>query len=305
MHASPLDAARELAALAREHRDATESERRLAQPVVVALGKARLCRLLLPEDLGGLACTPVEALQVYEELAAGEASLPWIAWNNALVCLHARFMAAPVRREVFADPSGLFAQSTRPGGMAEAHEGGFRLSGRWSLVSGCELADWLFLLSRVEEGGRPRVGPDGSTELRFLLVRREDCGILDTWHSGGLRGSGSHDVVVSDVLVPTSHAIATSAVSGLPAPLGTVPINAVMVAGFAAQALGVARSALDALTAQARSHGTPGPVPALRDRSQAQAGVGVGVPTVVPMTSRVPPGTTSDIATCSPVRYRT
>ena len=39
-------------------------------------------------------------------------------------------------------------------------------------------------------------------EVRMVWMRRTEVEILDTWHTGGLRGTGSHDVVVKDRLVP-------------------------------------------------------------------------------------------------------
>ena len=58
----------------------------------------------------------------------------------------------------------------------------------------------------LESHGIAAMGPNAAaTTLRWevsstdpfkVYVRRADCEILDTWHAGGLRGTGSHDVVV-------------------------------------------------------------------------------------------------------------
>ena len=68
--------------------------------------------------------------------------------------------------------------------------------------------------------------------------------ILDTWHVGGLRGSGSHDVVVDDVSVPAGDTLAPGPPTGT-TPLVRLPIIPTMVAGLGAQFLGMARTALD------------------------------------------------------------
>ena len=80
------------------------------------------------------------------------------------------------------------------------------MTGRWSLVSGCELATWMVLWAVVHEDGKPRMSPSGGPEIRFMLLPASQCEIIDTWTVGGLRGTGSHDVAVHDVFVPLAFA---------------------------------------------------------------------------------------------------
>ena len=84
-------------------------------------------------------------------------------------------------------------------------EGGYRMSGRWSLVSGCQLSAWFILMCIVHENGKPRLLSSGEPELRFMLCPAADCDIVDTWSVSGLRGTGSHDVVVQDRFVSYSY----------------------------------------------------------------------------------------------------
>jgi alkylation response protein AidB-like acyl-CoA dehydrogenase len=121
--------------------------------------------------------------------------------------------------------------------------GGLRLTGRWSLVSGCELADYLFLMSPVHEAGAPRMLAPGQPDIRVLFVPRGAYTILDTWHVGGLRGSGSHDVVLDDVFVPAEDTLAPGPSADGGSALTRMPIIATMVAGHSAQLLGMARKA--------------------------------------------------------------
>src|SRR5712672_3484403 len=106
-----------------------------------------------------------------------------------------------VARVVHADPDVITANSTRASGQAQIVAGGYRVSGRWSLVSGCELSAWMILLCVVHEDGRPRLTPSGAPEARFMLLPATACEIIDTWTVGGLRGTGSHDVAVHDEFV--------------------------------------------------------------------------------------------------------
>src|SRR4030095_4421383 len=136
----PLGAARALRVTIQSARKETEETRRLAPQVVKGLIETGLCRLAVPASLGGHEAPPVVALKVYEELAGAEASVAWVAWNNALPCLLSCHLSDTVRAGLFGDAGKLFANSTRPSGKAMAVDGGFRVSGQGSLVSRCELA---------------------------------------------------------------------------------------------------------------------------------------------------------------------
>ncbi len=235
--------AENLIPLLSELRHTTENDRRIAQPIVQAIRKSDLCRMLL--DTGAPAqYMPEEWLRVLETLAGAEASVSWLIWNNTLPCFWARFLDDAGRARIFGDSSRLFAGSTRPTGQAVATKGGFRLSGRWSLVSGCELADYVHLISLVHENGMPRMRAPGQPEVRVLFVSKGRYTILDTWHVGGLRGSGSHDVVVDDAFVPVEDSVAPAPPVANNSPLAQLPIIPMMVAGIGAQFLGMARSAL-------------------------------------------------------------
>jgi alkylation response protein AidB-like acyl-CoA dehydrogenase len=243
MKTTLVTVAESLIPLINELRHTTENDRRIADPIVQALRKSGLCRMLL--DTGAPPpYTPEEWLRVLETLAGAEASVSWFIWNNTLPCFWARFLDEAGRARVFGDSGRLFAGSTRPTGQAVAAQGGFRLSGRWSLVSGCELADYLYLLSLVYEDGVPRMLAPGQPELRGLFVPRGRYTILDTWHVGGLRGSGSHDIVVDDVFVPVEDSFAPAPPGASDSPLAQLPIIPIMVAGIGAQFLGMARGAI-------------------------------------------------------------
>jgi alkylation response protein AidB-like acyl-CoA dehydrogenase len=235
--------AESLIPLIRELRHTTENDRRIAEPIVQAIRKSDLCRMLLDTGVP-LRYAPGEWLKVLETLAGAEASVSWLVWNNTLACFWARFLDDAARARLFGDSGRLFAGSTRPTGQAVITDGGFRLSGRWSLVSGCEFADYVHLISLVHEDGAPRMLAPGEPDLRVLFVPKGRYAILDTWHAGGLRGSGSHDVVVDDVFVPVEDSLAPAPPVAGNSPLAQLPIISTMVAGIGAQFLGMACAAM-------------------------------------------------------------
>ena len=198
MFNDPLQAAQSLRETIQTHRKETEETRRLAPQIVEGLIETGLCRLVVPASLGGYEAGPVTFVQTLEELASAEASVAWIVWNNALPCFSTRYLSEAPRTELFSDARRLFANSTRPSGKAVVADGGFRVSGRWSLVSGCELADWIPVTGVITEENGPRMLAPGVPETRMAYVPKGSYEILDTWYVGGLRGTGSHDVVVDE-----------------------------------------------------------------------------------------------------------
>jgi indole-3-acetate monooxygenase len=153
-----------------EARSETESIRRLAPSVEEALRGSGLCQLAIPTDAGEDRVDACTTLDICEGLAGVEASVAWTVWNNTLPALHSRCMSNEVRAELFGDPRRLYASSTRPQGQAVQAAGGYKVSGRWSLVSGCELADWLNLCCVVMNNGESVIGPSGVPETRFAVV---------------------------------------------------------------------------------------------------------------------------------------
>src|SRR5919106_1465040 len=267
----PLSAARALRATIRSARQETEETRRLAMPVVEGLIETGLCRLTVPASLGGYEAEPVAALEIYEELAVAEASVAWIAWNNALPGLLSRHLSDSVRTELFSDARRLFASSTRPSGRAVVAKDGFRVSGRWALVSGCELANWIPVMCVITECSEPRMLAPGVPEMRMAYIPKGSYRIVDTWHVGGLRGTGSHDVVVDDIFVPTEQTFFLLDPDYIDRPLYRMPFAATMGAWCAAICLGIAQAATATLLALGATKVQVDPGPGLRDRPAVQA----------------------------------
>jgi alkylation response protein AidB-like acyl-CoA dehydrogenase len=266
----PLSAARALRGTILNARQETEGARRLSPSTVAGLIETGLCRLAVPADLGGYEAEPVLALKVYEELAGAEASVAWIAWNNSLPGLHSSRLNDSVRAELFGDRNKLFANSTRMSGRALAMDGGFRVTGRWALVSGCELADWIPVMCVVTGETEPQSAPEARPQLRMAYVPKGSYRVIDTWYVGGLRGTGSHDIAVEDVFVPAERTYSFADPAYLDRPLYRMPPVATLSAGCASICIGIAQAAIQALLALAESKVGGDPRPGLRDRPEVQ-----------------------------------
>ena len=183
-----LEVARTLRPRILAERDHIEASRRLPADLTQELARAGFFRIFLPEAYGGLDLTPMAAMEVLEELARADASVAWCVWNGNTHWTTAQ-LAPEVARTIHADPDVVTANSTRASGQAQLVAHGYRVSGRWSLVSGCELGTWMVLLCVVNEGGKPRLTPAGVPETRFMILPSTECEIIDTWTVGGLRGT--------------------------------------------------------------------------------------------------------------------
>jgi alkylation response protein AidB-like acyl-CoA dehydrogenase len=100
------------------------------------------------------------------------------------------------------NPEALVCGSYAPVCQAEAAEGGYLISGRWSFASGCECARWSLCAAVLPaDEGREKPGP------AFLLVPEADYVIEDTWHVVGLAGTGSKTLVLDKVFVPAHRVL--------------------------------------------------------------------------------------------------
>jgi alkylation response protein AidB-like acyl-CoA dehydrogenase len=269
----------ELLATAREfrprilsQRDAIEASRRLPEDLARELAHAGFFRIFLPAAYGGLDLTPMEGIAIFEELAKADASVAWCVWNGNTHWTAAQ-LSPEAAHAIHDDRDVVTANSTRPSGQAHVVESGYRVSGRWSLVSGCELASWMVLWAVVHEDGKPRMMASGGPEIRFMLLPASECEIIDTWTVGGLRGTGSHDVAVHDVFLPAAFGSGFFDPQILPEPRYRMPAFSRVIPGLGAMALGIARTAIETLKEIAGAKTPARTTQMLRDTPDAQARV--------------------------------
>jgi indole-3-acetate monooxygenase len=255
-----------------KERELIEAGRRIPKDLADDLARAGFFRIFLPRPYGGLDLTPMEAMEVFEELAQADASVAWCVWNGNTHWTAAQ-LSPEAARTIHSDINVVTANSTRASGQARVVADGFRVSGRWSLVSGCELAAWMVLLCVVHEDGRPRLTPTGVPDTRFMLMPSSECEIIDTWTVGGLRGTGSHDVAVRDVFVPSSYGSGFTDPHVLPEPRYRIPPFSRVIPGLGAMGLGIARTAIDTFNEIAGAKTPQRTSQVLRDNHGAQVRV--------------------------------
>jgi alkylation response protein AidB-like acyl-CoA dehydrogenase len=88
-------------------------------------------------------------------------------------------------------------------GKAERVDGGYRITARKTFASGAPAAD-IFMTSAILEGDC-----EPPTVLHFgIPMNSPHVSMLDTWHTLGMRGTGSHDLLIDGQVVPDANVTA-------------------------------------------------------------------------------------------------
>ncbi|MEM8548306.1 MAG: acyl-CoA dehydrogenase family protein [Pseudomonadota bacterium] len=255
------------------HRKEAETNRQLSDAVCTAIRDSGLLAMPIAPEHGGLGTPLPDMLQAYEVMAYEDAAVSWVVWSAGLIGLYARFMPEALRSELFSDGNQMICQSTIPAGELHVDGKTTRVRGRWPLMSGSPGADWAVLSCRKFIDGEPVVDATGGPEIVLAALPREALKIIDTWHSSGLRGTGSNDIEVDDVTVPEHRSFGFAPNADVIGPTDRLPIFATVSAIFAAQVLGLARAVFDHALDRGRSLVTHGPMPDPRDPPDYQIAV--------------------------------
>jgi indole-3-acetate monooxygenase len=227
--------------------DEIERGRRIPPGIAQAMRDAGVFGMTMPRDWGGPELDPLTQFRVIEALAMADGSVGWCAMIGCDGGYVTAFLDQDVARAMYPDVLVATGAAATTTGQATRAPGGYRVSGRFPFVSGCHQCEWLWVGCIVAENGSPRVDGNGVPETRQCLLRLSQCEILDTWHTTGLRGTGSNDVVVRDEFVQEDRTFSfrDAELIKRDGPLYAFPF--MFIAKGSAPALGIARHALDAL----------------------------------------------------------
>jgi indole-3-acetate monooxygenase len=242
-----LHAAIGLAEQIRAASDEIEQGRRIPPSMAAAMKDAGVFGMAMPRVWGGPELDPLTQFRVIEALAMADGSVGWCAMIGSDGGYITAFLDQGVARAMYPDilvATGAAATTT---GQAVRVPGGYRVSGRFPFVSGCQHCEWVWLGCIVVDNGVPWVDGNGVPETRQCLLRLSQCEILDTWHTTGLRGTGSNDVVVRDEFAPEECTFSFQDPELIKRPGALYAFPFLFIAKGAAPALGIARHAIDAV----------------------------------------------------------
>jgi alkylation response protein AidB-like acyl-CoA dehydrogenase len=255
--------ARKIAVAAREMSAEIDDARRLPEELVALLGESGLLRAGAPAEVRGLELPPGVALRCAEALARGNASAGWCVSIAITSSLLVAYLPASSRDALFGEGRGVAAGVWAPRGTARTVDGGVVVSGRWPFCSGITHADMMFAGCLVDDRRVPSV----------VALGKEDLEVLDTWHTLGLRGTGSHDTVADEAFVPADRVFSLFDGPIVNRPLYRFPVFGFFALSIAAAALGNARGAIEDLVELASAKKGLGSTRTLAERPATQAAV--------------------------------
>lgn len=222
------------AAVALAGADEAERLRRLPAPTVAALADAGLFTMCLPEVYGGSGAGPVVMIDAVQQVAEADGSAGWCAGIASTTSSLASFLAPDVARAVFPTTATATGGVFAPNAVGTRDGAGYRVSGRWQWGSGTQHCEWIVGGARCDDGTQ-----------RVCFFSPDQVTFHDTWHTAGMRGTGSLDFSVDDVHVPDEYTYAVGERAVVDEPISRFPNFTLLALGIAATGLGIARRALD------------------------------------------------------------
>ncbi len=238
------------------------AQRNLSKETIDLLSSVGIFRAMLPLKMGGMECAPVDFYKAIIQISERDMSAAWIAAVVGIHPFQISLMHPQALQDVYsANPNVRVSSTYNPtGAKAEKAEDGIMLSGRWAWSSGSLHADWLLLGA---------VAP-GENLIYTCLVPKKDYAIEDTWHTMGLQGTGSNDIVIAKpVFVPFTRIHKQTdgfmCVNSQPNKMYSIPWAQLFSACVAAPSIGAAKHALKVYVANknassidvAKMHGDP------------------------------------------------
>ncbi len=286
-----LQTARSLVPLLKGRAAETERLRRVPADSIAALRDAGLFRIVQPQRVGGYEQDFDLLVDVVIELARGCASTAWVYGLGAAHQWLVANFPLQAQQEFWATGLDTIAcGSYAPAGRAVAVDGGWRISGVWEFASGSDNTQWAALGCMIPpddegsgegSGGGAGDGTDGTKRAApgFLLVPAADYRIEDNWHTVGLSGTGSKNLVLTDVFVPAHRLLTFAAITAGQTPgslvhtnpLYRIPMLCNIPSCLAGTAVGAAIGALDDYLDSTRARVTRGAVAGANSRMAEHA----------------------------------
>jgi 3-hydroxy-9,10-secoandrosta-1,3,5(10)-triene-9,17-dione monooxygenase len=239
--------ARAMLPMLREYAPGSDGTRCVHPEVVAAMKQAGFFRILQPSRIGGSELTMRDMHRVVRILATASSAASWILMVTLAHSWILGMFPEDVQDEIAADdPDTLVTGSLAATGQAVKVDGGWRISGRWPFASGCDHARWNMMGVKVA-GQDPALPP-----AIHIVAPVSDHAVNDNWFTMGLKGTGSKELVLTDLFVPDRRVVPTPVLYGSLSPWGErhptwlhmMPVRAGLAYHVSAPVLGLAEQFL-------------------------------------------------------------
>lgn len=247
----------------RARRKEFEAQRFISQDIIQRFKKVGVYRALVAKRFGGDEKSPAEFCELIETISKADGSAGWVASFGIGGVYLAALPLATLDKLYANGPDVVFAGGIFPPQPAELVEGGYKVNGRWSWGSGSMGAEV------VGAGILPK-NADGSGLPRMAVMPRDQVQIAPNWDVMGLLGTGSHDIVVKDVVVPEEWTFVRGGASSLDTPLYRYPTLSFAAQVLTVVGLGIARAAIDEVIGMAVGRASVTGAPNLGERVYVQ-----------------------------------
>lgn len=147
----------------------------------------------LPKDLGGNDLSFPEIVRQLKELAWVDGTISWTVTLCSGANWFAGFLQDP--HTVFQLPNNVWAGSGQANGILTPVDGGYLLSGEWQYATGIENATHITFNAKLKD----------SQEVWSGFLYPHQIKILYTWNKMGMRGTGTHNFAVDNVMISPSQ----------------------------------------------------------------------------------------------------
>jgi alkylation response protein AidB-like acyl-CoA dehydrogenase len=259
----------DLLAEIRERRETFEQLGHVPADMVEKLKSAGIYRAMVARRFGGDEMTPAEFCRIIEAISAADGSTGWVASFGSMPTYLA---ALPIetQQEIYAGgPDVVFALGVFPPQQAIRVHGGLKVNGRWRFGSGSTVASLFGVGIAV-----PEEAAGGTALPRMAVLPRKHVTVEENWNVVGLVATGSHDMVVQDVVVSDAWTFVRGATASLDTPLYQYPPLGLAAQVLAVVGLGIARAALDELAGRSSDRPSITGAPRLADRAYVHLELG-------------------------------
>ncbi|MCU4368962.1 acyl-CoA dehydrogenase family protein [Acinetobacter courvalinii] len=211
----------------------------VSQDIIEKLKQIGVYRALVPKRFGGNEWSPKQFCELIEQLSKADGSVGWVASFGMSPAYLGSLPEATLEQLYKDSPDIVFAGGIFPPQPAEITDAGVVVSGRWKFSSGCMGADI------VGVGISPQKDNEAQGLPRMAVMPANKAHIDMTWDTVGLKGTGSHDLVVKDVLVAKEWTFVRGEPSKLPEPFFKYPSLSLATQVLTVVGIGVAAAAIE------------------------------------------------------------